>query len=128
YIDPTDFDHGSTKLRHVVDTDMAKELVQTYSEAEVTKALFQMSPLKSLARQFVHAACAHATTQQASVYHMACPCCADMTCPCRLRVQTHLHAHAWATHAPEQGCSLPRVLRACRDHPFPHTIVGPAHC
>ncbi|KAL0458285.1 UNVERIFIED_CONTAM: LOB domain-containing protein 29 [Sesamum latifolium] len=45
---PDDVAHGTAQLRRVVDEDMEDELSQPYHENEVTKALFEMAPLKSL--------------------------------------------------------------------------------
>ncbi|KAL0413804.1 UNVERIFIED_CONTAM: hypothetical protein Sradi_1582100 [Sesamum radiatum] len=42
-----DIERGTAQLRRVVDPSMADELTLPYSEAEVTKALFQMASLKS---------------------------------------------------------------------------------
>ncbi|KAL0416805.1 UNVERIFIED_CONTAM: hypothetical protein Slati_3512400 [Sesamum latifolium] len=44
---PIDIARGTDKLQRVVDLNMADDLVQPYTEEEVTKALFQMVPLKS---------------------------------------------------------------------------------
>ncbi|KAL0291509.1 UNVERIFIED_CONTAM: putative mitochondrial protein [Sesamum calycinum] len=45
-----DIARGTENLRRVVDTSMEEDLLRPYSEDEVTKALFQMAPLKSPAR------------------------------------------------------------------------------
>ncbi|KAL0411811.1 UNVERIFIED_CONTAM: putative mitochondrial protein [Sesamum latifolium] len=45
--DSADMRHGLEGLRRVVDSNMAEELTKPYMEAEITKALFQMAPLKS---------------------------------------------------------------------------------
>ncbi|KAL0357407.1 UNVERIFIED_CONTAM: hypothetical protein Scaly_1426400 [Sesamum calycinum] len=42
-----DIARGTENLRRVVDTSMEEDLLRPYSEDEVTKALFQMAPLKS---------------------------------------------------------------------------------
>ncbi|KAL0310148.1 UNVERIFIED_CONTAM: hypothetical protein Sangu_2458200 [Sesamum angustifolium] len=42
-----DIARGTENLRRVVDTSMEEDLLRPYSKDEVTKALFQMAPLKS---------------------------------------------------------------------------------
>ncbi|KAL0415790.1 UNVERIFIED_CONTAM: hypothetical protein Slati_3410900 [Sesamum latifolium] len=47
-----DIAKGTEHLRQVVDSSMAENLLQPYTDQEVTKALFQMAPLKSRGLMF----------------------------------------------------------------------------